>query len=68
MLYVFLLHVHQCIFSLRAQFIADDADINSFHGADSEDAAEKEMQFFFPKEQTVAVIKPNALSEKGKYY
>ena len=68
MLYVFL-HVHyilQSIFSLRAQFIGDDADINSLHGTASEDEVEKEMQFFFPKEQTVAVIKPNAISEKGK--
>lgn len=52
--------------SLRAQFIVDGVDINSIHGAASDDEAEKEIQFFFPKEQTVAVIKPNAISEKGK--
>ena len=51
--------------SLRAQFATDDPDINCVHGAQTEVEAEKEIQFFFPKEQTVAVIKPDALDKKG---
>jgi hypothetical protein len=40
--------------------------INSLHGSDSEDTAKKELQFFFPMEQTVAAIKPDAEGTKGK--
>lgn len=36
------------------------------HGSDSEETARKELEFFFPVEQTVAVIKPDALGTKGK--
>ncbi|XP_071150632.1 uncharacterized protein [Mytilus edulis] len=50
--------------SLRAKFAVDDA-INSLHGSDSEDTAKKELDFFFPMEQTVAVIKPDAEGTKG---
>jgi nucleoside diphosphate kinase len=53
------------LYSLRAQFAVDDA-INSLHGSDSEDTAKKELQFFFPMEQTMAVIKPDAEGTKGK--
>jgi nucleoside diphosphate kinase len=38
----------------------------SLHGSDSEDTAKKELQFFFPMEQTVAAIKPDAEGTKGK--
>ena len=51
--------------SLRAQFAVDDA-INSLHGSDSEDTAKKELQFFFPMEQTVAAIKPDAEGTKDE--
>lgn len=36
------------------------------HGSDSEETAKKELEFFFPMEQTVAVIKPDAVGTKGK--
>lgn len=49
--------------SLRAQYIGD-VGINMFHGSDSEEAAKKELEYFFPVEQTVAVIKPNAMGTK----
>lgn len=51
---------------LRAQFASMD-NINALHGSSSEDEASKELGFFFPKEQTVAVIKPNAMENKGEY-
>lgn len=40
-----------------------DATINAIHGSDSTDSAYKELEFFFPKEHTVAVIKPDAATE-----
>ena len=43
-----------------------DVGINMFHGSDSEEAAKKEIDYFFPLEQTVAVIKPNAMGTKGE--
>ncbi|GFR63332.1 thioredoxin domain-containing protein 3-like protein, partial [Elysia marginata] len=49
--------------SLRAQY-PGDAGINMFHGSDSEEAAKKELNYFFPVEQTVAVIKPDAMGTK----
>ena len=52
---------------LRAQFTTDDIEFNGLHGSSNEDEFERELQFFFPKEQTVAVIKPNAINEKGYY-
>ena len=51
-------------------FAEDDADINPLHGADSIEAAEKELRAFFPEEATVAVIKPEAYSvpeQRGTY-
>ena len=51
-------------FSLRAMF-ADDLPINPIHGSDSEETAEQELRYFFPMEQTVAVIKPDAIGTKG---
>lgn len=50
--------------SLQEQFAVDD-EINSLHGSDSEESAKKELQLFFPMEQTVAVIKPDAMKKKG---
>lgn len=40
-----------------------DASINGIHGSDSEQSATKELEFFFPKEHTLAVIKPDAAGE-----
>ena len=35
------------------------------HGSDSEEQAQKEIEYFFPMEQTIAVIKPDAYGTKG---
>ena len=51
--------------SLRAQFSVETAPINQIHGSDSIETAEKELEFFFPKEKTLAIIKPNAMQKKG---
>lgn len=58
---------HELIFSLRAKFALDDTKINMLHGSDSEDAAKRELEFFFPVEQTIAVIKPDAVGTKGTF-
>ncbi|XP_065844765.1 thioredoxin domain-containing protein 6-like [Oscarella lobularis] len=50
--------------SLRAQFSNPDGSFNSVHGADSTENAEKELDYFFPMEKTVAVIKPEAIKER----
>nr|XP_015214595.1 PREDICTED: thioredoxin domain-containing protein 3 homolog isoform X1 [Lepisosteus oculatus]XP_015214596.1 PREDICTED: thioredoxin domain-containing protein 3 homolog isoform X1 [Lepisosteus oculatus] len=49
--------------SLRAQFVVDSVPINQFHGSATSEEAARELSFFFPKEQTLAVIKPDALNE-----
>ncbi|XP_041472091.1 thioredoxin domain-containing protein 3 homolog isoform X4 [Lytechinus variegatus] len=49
--------------SLRAQYSIPDAQINVVHGSDSVETAEKELGFFFPKQTTLAVIKPDAAGE-----
>ena len=48
---------------MRAVFAEDDDQINPLHGADSKEAAEKEIQALFPPQSTVAVIKPDAYGE-----
>ena len=53
------------LWSLRAKFALDDTKINMLHGSDSEDQAKRELEFFFPMQQTVAVIKPDAVGTKG---
>ena len=57
-----------CVYicSLRAQYTVDGIEINQLHGASSEAEVHKDMEFFFPQEQTLAVIKPNAMSHKGE--
>ena len=51
--------------SLRSQFSVEDVSINPLHGSSNQEEAGSDLEYFFPAEQTVAVIKPNALSEKG---
>ncbi|XP_050174052.1 thioredoxin domain-containing protein 3 [Myiozetetes cayanensis] len=46
--------------SLRAQYAVDDVPINQLHGSSTLDDAQKELEFFFPQEQTFALIKPEA--------
>lgn len=51
--------------SLRAQFGVEDVLFNQLHGSSSVEDATKEVEYFFPTEHTLGVIKPNALNEKG---
>ncbi|XP_029314573.1 thioredoxin domain-containing protein 3 homolog isoform X2 [Cottoperca gobio] len=48
---------------LRAQFAVENEPINQLHGSESHEEAEREISFFFPKQQTLAVIKPDAMEE-----
>ena len=53
--------------SLRAQFALADVPINQLHGSQTQEEAQKEIETFFgPVEQTLAVIKPDAYSNKGE--
>lgn len=54
--------------SLRAQFAVEDEPINQLHGSASHEEAEREIDFFFPKQQTLAVIKPDAIEEHKGYF
>ncbi|TRY66198.1 hypothetical protein DNTS_028308 [Danionella cerebrum] len=45
---------------LRAQFTVENSCINQLHGSNSSEEAEKEISFFFPPEETLAVIKPDS--------
>ncbi|XP_051624545.1 thioredoxin domain-containing protein 3 isoform X1 [Manacus candei] len=47
--------------SLRAQYAVDNVPINQLHGSSTPDDAQKELEFFFPQEQTFALIKPEAV-------
>ncbi|KAM9305623.1 thioredoxin domain-containing protein 6-like [Gastrophryne carolinensis] len=49
--------------SMRARFTPKDGEINQLHGSSSTTEAEKEINFFFPLEHTLATIKPDALEE-----
>ncbi|XP_029442936.1 thioredoxin domain-containing protein 3-like [Rhinatrema bivittatum] len=54
--------------SLRAEFAMDDAPINQLHGSSSLHRAMEELEFFFPVQQTFAIIKPDAFKDhNGKY-
>ncbi|XP_037542074.1 thioredoxin domain-containing protein 6 [Nematolebias whitei] len=48
---------------LRAQFAVENEPINQLHGSLSPEDAEREISFFFPKQHTLAVIKPDAMEE-----
>ncbi|XP_040913941.1 thioredoxin domain-containing protein 6 [Toxotes jaculatrix] len=48
---------------LRAQFAGENEPINQLHGSASQEDAEREISFFFPKQRTLAVIKPDAMEE-----
>lgn len=46
----------------------DNQPINQLHGSDSLEEAEREINFFFPQQRTLAVIKPDAVAEhKGHF-
>ncbi|XP_078030573.1 thioredoxin domain-containing protein 6 isoform X1 [Epinephelus lanceolatus] len=48
---------------LRAQFAVENEPMGLLHGSENHEEAEREINFFFPKQQTLAVIKPDALEE-----
>ncbi|XP_062504205.1 thioredoxin domain-containing protein 3 homolog isoform X2 [Corticium candelabrum] len=50
--------------SLRAEFSTENSPFNALHGADNLDNAEHELNYFFPVEKTVAVVKPSAFDAK----
>jgi len=53
--------------SLRAKYAIDNIAINQLHGSSSVNDAQKELEFFFPQEHTLALIKPDAAkNHKGK--
>ncbi|XP_074550568.1 thioredoxin domain-containing protein 6-like isoform X2 [Halichoeres trimaculatus] len=49
--------------SLRAQFVVENDPISPLHGSANQEDAEREINFFFPKQQTLAMIKPDAKEE-----
>ncbi|CAI7994440.1 Thioredoxin domain-containing protein 3 homolog [Geodia barretti] len=49
---------------LRSMFSEEDAAHNPLHGSATLEEAEKELQYFFPKEKTLAIIKPNAIDSR----
>ncbi|BFZ22044.1 hypothetical protein BsWGS_25082 [Bradybaena similaris] len=51
--------------SLRAQF-PGTSGMNQLHGSDNEASAKAEIAYFFPMEQTLAVIKPHAMEFKDE--
>ncbi|XP_068590983.1 thioredoxin domain-containing protein 6 isoform X2 [Cebidichthys violaceus] len=51
---------------LRAQFAVENEPINQLHGSESHEEAEREINFFFPKQHTLAVIKPDAMNQHGE--
>ncbi|XP_047457798.1 thioredoxin domain-containing protein 6 [Mugil cephalus] len=53
----------ECPDCLRAQFAVENEPLNQLHGSATQEEAEREINFFFPKQQTLAVIKPDAMEE-----
>uniref|UniRef100_A0A8C3AMN3 Nucleoside diphosphate kinase B n=1 Tax=Cyclopterus lumpus TaxID=8103 RepID=A0A8C3AMN3_CYCLU len=51
---------------LRAQFAVENEPINQLHGSESHEEAKREINFFFPKQHTLAVIKPDAINQHGE--
>ncbi|XP_024142862.1 thioredoxin domain-containing protein 6 isoform X1 [Oryzias melastigma] len=48
---------------LRARFAVENEPINQIHGSENQEAAEREISFFFPKQNTLAVIKHDAMEQ-----
>ncbi|KAM6142942.1 thioredoxin domain-containing protein 3 [Phoenicopterus ruber ruber] len=46
--------------SLRAMYAVNNVPIGQLHGSSTLDDAQKELEFFFPQEHTLALIKPAA--------
>ncbi|CAK6434643.1 unnamed protein product [Pipistrellus nathusii] len=50
--------------SLCVQFAMESLPINQFYGSDSLELAERDIQYFFPPQQTLALIKPHVTPEQ----
>ncbi|XP_061054212.1 thioredoxin domain-containing protein 3 [Eubalaena glacialis] len=50
--------------SLCAQFAMESLPINQLYGSDSLEAAERDIQYFFPPQHTAALIKPHVTQEQ----
>uniref|UniRef100_A0A8C7YWR9 Nucleoside diphosphate kinase B n=1 Tax=Oryzias sinensis TaxID=183150 RepID=A0A8C7YWR9_9TELE len=48
---------------LGAQFPVENEPISHIHGSENQEAAEREISFFFPKQNTLAVIKHEAMEQ-----
>ncbi|XP_055453221.1 thioredoxin domain-containing protein 3 [Psammomys obesus] len=48
---------------LCAQFATESLPVNQFYGSSSKAAAEKEIEYFFPPQSTLALIKPHVSYE-----
>nr|XP_020450331.1 thioredoxin domain-containing protein 6 isoform X2 [Monopterus albus] len=48
---------------LRARFAVENEPLSQLHGSASLEDAEREINFFFPKQRTLAVIKPDTMEE-----
>ncbi|XP_065521455.1 thioredoxin domain-containing protein 3 [Lathamus discolor] len=49
--------------SLRARYAVSNVPIAQLHGSSTPDDAQKELEFFFPQEHTLALIKPAAAAK-----
>ncbi|KAM9804940.1 thioredoxin domain-containing protein 6 [Neosynchiropus ocellatus] len=49
---------------LGAQFAVEGDPTNQLHGSDTQEEAEQAIDYFFPKQRTLAVIKPDAFQCK----
>ncbi|KAM9572905.1 LOW QUALITY PROTEIN: thioredoxin domain-containing protein 3 [Guaruba guarouba] len=49
--------------SLRVQYAVSNVPIGQLHGSSTPDDAQKELEFFFPQEHTLALIKPAAAAK-----
>ncbi|KFQ18377.1 Thioredoxin domain-containing protein 3, partial [Merops nubicus] len=49
--------------SLRAMYAVSNVPIGQLHGSSTPEEAQKELEFFFPQEHTLAVIKPAAAAK-----
>ncbi|XP_034877267.1 thioredoxin domain-containing protein 3 [Mirounga leonina] len=50
--------------SLCIRFAMEDLPINQLYGSDSLEAAEMEIQYFFPPQSTLALLKPHVTQEQ----
>ncbi|KAB1276308.1 Thioredoxin domain-containing protein 3 [Camelus dromedarius] len=53
--------------SLCVQFAMEGLPVNQLHGSDSLEAARREIKYFFPPQNTIALIKPHVTQEQREY-